>query len=431
MRRVQARSTQRYPWVAYAAWGWRLEIAVSALGLVSLLIASAVNRAAPLVVYAIAAFVLWKCPGLRGRCKARSADIRNVSHFERALWHCGIVGRQGDIPRVLKTAPMPVGMRYLVRLSFGLHFEYIESCAPQLATALGARTVQVKALPQCATYVEVAVIYRNAFPSLLNSPLLNQPTMSLWQPIILGMAQTGDSVRLTLPEHNMLIGGEPGAGKSVALSTIIAAAALDPGVTITLLDGKQVELAAWSAVAHTFVGPNQDDAIGALESVRREMDQRYEALLAARRRKLEPSDNTSLHVVVVDELAFYLRGGSKVQRDLFSELLRDLVSRGRAAGIIVVAATQKPSHDVVPTFIRDLFAFRLAMRCTSNDASDTILGQGWAAEGYSAAAIEPRDRGVGYLLAEGAVPVLIKTPYLSDAEIDILAARAESLRGVM
>jgi S-DNA-T family DNA segregation ATPase FtsK/SpoIIIE len=107
-----------------------------------------------------------------------------------------------------------------------------------------------------------------------------------------------------------------------------------------------------------------------------------------------------------------------VLRDQFAELLRDLVSRGRAAGIIVVATTQKPSHEIVPTWIRDLFSFRLAMRCTNSDSSDTILGQGWASQGFSAATIDPSMRGVGYLL----------TPYLSDEEIEAIAFRAYELR---
>ena len=134
-------------------------------------------------------------------------------------------------------------------------------------------------------------------------------------------------------------------------------------------------------------------------------------------------------MLVIDELAFYLRGGKKETRERFTELLRDLVSRGRAAGVvIVVAATQKPSHEIVPTWIRDLFSFRLALRCTSSDASDTILGQGWAHQGFSAATIDPTLRGVGYLLAEGGTPTLFMTPYLSDEDVDILAHRSFELR---
>jgi len=106
------------------------------------------------------------------------------------------------------------------------------------------------------------------------------------------------------------------------------------------------------------------------------MDFRYQVLLALGKRKFDPGDPEGLHLVVLDELAFYLRGGKKDTRDRFAESLRDLVSRGRAAGIVVVAATQKPSHDIVPTWIRDLFSYRIAMRCTSSDASDTILVRG-------------------------------------------------------
>jgi S-DNA-T family DNA segregation ATPase FtsK/SpoIIIE len=226
----------------------------------------------------------------------------------------------------------------------------------------------------------------------------------------------------------LLIGGEPGSGKSVALSTIVAAAALDPSVHLTLLDGKHVELVAWTNVADDFVGANQDDAVVVLEELRCIMDLRYETLAATRKRKMSPTDIEGPHVLVIDELAFYLRGGKKETREQFSELLRDLVSRGRAAGIIVIAATQKPSHEIVPTWIRDLFSFRLAMRCTSSDASDTILGQGWAAQGFSAASIDPVTRGVGYLLAEGGVPTLIMTPYLSDDEIEVIAHRASEQR---
>jgi S-DNA-T family DNA segregation ATPase FtsK/SpoIIIE len=96
--------------------------------------------------------------------------------------------------------------------------------------------------------------------------------------------------------------------------------------------------------------------------------------------------------------------------------------------VIVLAATQKPSADVVPSSLRDLFGFRLALRCTTPQASDTILGQGWATQGYSAATIGPADRGVGLLLADDGLPVRLRTFYLSDADIATLAARAVELR---
>jgi DNA segregation ATPase FtsK/SpoIIIE, S-DNA-T family len=139
-------------------------------------------------------------------------------------------------------------------------------------------------------------------------------------------------------------------------------------------------------------------------------------------------DGLALHVVVIDELAHYLTASDRKERSEFADLLRDLVSRGRAAGIIVLAATQKPSADVVPTSIRDLFGFRWAMRCSTPQASDTILGSGWASAGYSAADIDPATRGVGYLLHEGGIPQRIRSYYLDDSDLASLSKRAEQVR---
>jgi len=382
----------------------------------------------PYFVLGCAAFVLWRRPDIRRRVTSERTNRAAIRRVHAALWLCVVVGRDGRIPQVKRFATTPVGSRYLLLLPVGLHFEAMEARAPELCAALGARQLKVKVVPESARYVELVEITKDAFPKLLHSPLTTTANSDLWQPLFVGVGEDAAPVMLTLPEHNLLLGGEPGSGKSVALANIVAAAALDRNVSVTLLDGKQVELAPWANVADRFVGPDQADAVSALAALRDVMDARYVSLLSQRRRKIAPDGDFGLHVVVVDELAFYLRGGKKDQRDLFAELLRDLVSRGRAAGIIVIAATQKPSHEIVPTWIRDLFAFRLAMRCSSTDASDTILGQGWASRGFSATSIDPSDRGVGLLLAEGGVPVLLKTPYLSDEEIDLIAERAQSLR---
>jgi DNA segregation ATPase FtsK/SpoIIIE, S-DNA-T family len=96
--------------------------------------------------------------------------------------------------------------------------------------------------------------------------------------------------------------------------------------------------------------------------------------------------------------------------------------------VIVIAATQKPAADIVPSALRDLFGFRLAMHCTICDASDTILGQGWASLGHSAAAIAPSQRGIGYLLAEDGLPIRMRAFYLDDAAVERLARRAWGLR---
>ncbi len=95
-----------------------------------------------------------------------------------------------------------------------------------------------------------------------------------------------------------------------------------------------------------------------------------------------------------------------------------------AAGVIVVAATQRPSHDIIPVSLRDLFGYRLAFRCTTETSSDIILGHGWHTRGVDASTIDPDDRGVGWLLAEGGTPRRMRCTWLDDAEIVDIARRA-------
>ncbi|HET9443565.1 MAG TPA: hypothetical protein VFO65_09590, partial [Acidimicrobiales bacterium] len=84
--------------------------------------------------------------------------------------------------------------------------------------------------------------------------------------------------------------------------------------------------------------------------------------------------------------------------------------------------------DVVPTALRDLFGFRWALRCSTPQASDTILGSGWASQGYSAAEVDASCRGVGLLLHEGGRPVRLRAYYLDDDDLAAIAARATDLR---
>ena len=418
----------RHPWISHGIQGWRVELTLFALSFALLGLSQAIVAWGPYFLLGCTAFVLWRRPDLRQRYRDGVIKRRSAHRLTTAFMLCEIVGRTGAAPEVTSTELTSVGARYELRLPPGLHIDLIDHAAPTLAAALGARKVLVEAHAEDAGLVTLTEVRIDPLPEIVGSPLLGAERTDLWQPISFGLAEDGSEIALTLIEHNLLLGGEPGAGKSVALSTIVAAAALDPTATLSLFDAKLVELAPWRFVADHFVGTKVDDAIEVLEDLHAAMEVRYELLLESGVRKIAKHSDFGLHVVVIDELALYLRGGTKSQRDRFAELLRDLVARGRAAGIIVVAATQKPSHDVVPTSIRDLFSYRLAMRCSSNDASDTILGSGWASNGCSAASIPPSARGAGYLLAEGGVPVLIKAPFLSDDDIQGIARRAVALR---
>ncbi len=253
--------------------------------------------------------------------------------------------------------------------------------------------------------------------------------LSIWDPVHLGIDEHGKHVCVGLAERNLAIAGEPGSGKSVALNLIAGHAALSLDCQLVLVDGKRVELGLWRACADTFVGPSITDGIEALRHLQSTMDSRYDELLAAGMRKITRDSGVRVVVVIIDELAYFSAtvGDSKQQKE-FVALVRDLVARGRAAGVIVVAATQRPSADIVPTSLRDLFGYRLAFRCSTNASSDVILGHGWASEGYTATDIDPAARGVGWLIAEGGIPRRIKTAFLSDEDVAALARYAAHLR---
>ncbi|MGW0481181.1 FtsK/SpoIIIE domain-containing protein [Nonomuraea sp. NPDC003214] len=230
---------------------------------------------------------------------------------------------------------------------------------------------------------------------------------------------------------HLLIGGAPEAGKSVALHSVVAGLMLDPDTDAVMIDGKEgVELAVWEKVAHGGIRREIDDATAGLSWARAQMDERYALMSASGLRKITPGMGHGPLLVVIDELAAFTLHPDKKKRAAFLDGLHDLGARGRAAAVRVIAATQKPGSDVIPTYIRDLFDTRWALRCSTREASDTVLGSGWAARGVDASTIPLGSAGVGYLLAGASGPVRVKGFYLSDERLSDLAAYAANLRAV-
>lgn len=189
-------------------------------------------------------------------------------------------------------------------------------------------------------------------------PLSTVPVsgLSIYDPIHFGINENGDRVAVTLMYNNLLDGGEPGSGKSSLVNTVIGHAALSADCRLWLFDGKLVELDPWRPVADVFVGNDMALALAKLTELQHELDIRYAMLRKVGRRKILRDDGLDVILFAVDELAlFSATYGTKDEREEFVRILRDIVARGRAAGIITVAATQRPSADIIPTSLRDLF----------------------------------------------------------------------------
>ena len=256
--------------------------------------------------------------------------------------------------------------------------------------------------------------------------------LSMFDPVHVAMDETGKPVHLDFADHmGIVLAGEPGAGKSTGLASIVGHGALSGDCRLTLMDGALVELGAWRSCADVFIGPDINAAIAVLEAEQQLINDRCEMLLDTGRRKIAKGDGHDMHLVVIDELAYYSATvGTKAEREKFTVTLRDGAARGRKCAVRYVVATQRPSFDIIPTSLRDLFGYRWAFRCATDDSSDVVLGKHWAARGYTAAAIDVQARGVGLLLAEGKrVPRRVKAAWLDDHEVARIAAYAAALRG--
>jgi hypothetical protein len=215
-------------------------------------------------------------------------------------------------PYVGKIARTTVGDRVELGLRHGTSIEELERAGPIIAASLGVRDIRLVVNPARHDHVTLTITRRDPFESAsLPCPLVTAAEFDAWTPIPVGVDEEGEIVTLSMPEHNVLFGAEPGGGKSVALSVLVAAFALDPSVTLWLFDGKLVELAPWLDCAKRFVGPDIELAITVLEELRGEMDERYRDLLDRKVRKVSPGDGLGLHVVAIDELALYVAGWTR------------------------------------------------------------------------------------------------------------------------
>ncbi|MFC0533142.1 FtsK/SpoIIIE domain-containing protein [Phytohabitans kaempferiae] len=262
-----------------------------------------------------------------------------------------------------------------------------------------------------------------------DAPVPVGPSLSMFDPVFVGIDEFGEPVYLDIVYHNLLAGGESGGGKSGLLNNVACTATLATNTRMVLFDGKLVELGAYRDLADAFVGYDIDHALSVVRRLLTVATNRYRWLLGQRRRKVLPTDDLTVIVTIIDELAVYCTLlGTKAQQEEFATLIRGLVFLGRACAMPVVAATQRPSWDMIPASLRDQFGYRAAFRCTSRNSSDIVLGQDWADRGYNAVDIAPTNPGAVLLLAEGGIPRLVKTAYLTDEQIYHIVDYAEWIR---
>lgn len=184
------------------------------------------------------------------------------------------------------------------------------------------------------------------------------------QPVIVDIA--------TMP--HMLLAGATGSGKSVALNTILCSMLYCATPTMTqfvMIDPKQVELSAYDGLPHLAspIITSAADAVNALQAVNVAMDKRYKAM-ARKRTKSGTEAGFPRMVIVIDELADLML----VSKKAVEESIIRIAQLGRAAGIHLIVATQKPVVSVVTGLIQGNIPCKLALQTASTGDSVRILG---------------------------------------------------------
>jgi S-DNA-T family DNA segregation ATPase FtsK/SpoIIIE len=191
----------------------------------------------------------------------------------------------------------------------------------------------------------------------------------------LGTDNAGRPVIINLAKlPHLLIAGATGSGKSVAVNTILCSMlyCCTPNMTrFIMIDPKQVELSAYEGLPHlaTPIITSAAEAVKTLQAVNIAMDKRYKVMARKKLRNIEQTNYPRL-VIVIDELADLMLTSKKA----VEESIIRIAQLGRAAGIYLVIATQKPVVSVITGLIQGNIPAKLALQTASTSDSVRILG---------------------------------------------------------
>jgi S-DNA-T family DNA segregation ATPase FtsK/SpoIIIE len=272
-------------------------------------------------------------------------------------------------------------------------------------------------------------------------PLIKAGTTDIFGSTPLGTDPRQRPITAPLFEVNWLIGAAPGQGKTSVLRVLAASAVLDPVCDVWVHEhaGKG-DLEPYSQVCHRYTSGLDDEAIAyAAESarlLRAELEHRS-ALFKRLPREAKPDgkltrDLAMKYLRLRPVVAFF----DEVQNVVlhpeygaqFAEDIAYVIRLGRAYGIIVVLATQRPDKDSLPTAVTGLVSCRLCLKVPDQVTNDMILGTGAYKSGYDSSIFRAKtDAGLAWLKADGD-PQIVRTYYLDLNDSQRICSRARAMR---
>ncbi len=302
--------------------------------------------------------------------------------------------------------------------------DQIAALDKDLALAMAAPTIRIEAPIPGKALVGIEVpnltMGKVGLREALASPEFQKMLGKSKLAVALGKGSAGQMVMGDLASMpHLLIAGSTGSGKSVCITSLIASLLMNNGpkdVKFVMVDPKRVELVPFSTIPHlsTPVIMDMEKVVGALKWVTEEMDRRYKVMASAGARnisgyntKVSAAERMSYLVVVVDELADLM---VVAPFDVEQSLTR-LAQMGRATGIHLIVATQRPSVDVITGLIKANFPTRISFAVTSMTDSRVILD--------APGAEKLLGRGdMLFLPSDASKPKRLQGVYLSDIEVE-------------
>ena len=321
---------------------------------------------------------------------AAAIDARDEIAVNRARLE-GAIRSFGINASIVSVTRGPTVTRYDIELEQGVKLARVTNLAGDLALALGVINVRIAPIPDKISTVGIEVpnkiVSTVYLRDIIESPQFSGAKSKLSFALgkdIGGQCVVGNIAKLP----HMLIAGTTGSGKSVCMNSLILSLlykARPDEVRLIMIDPKMVELGVYNGIPHLYVPVVTDPkkAAGALQWSVVEMLKRYRLfseigvrdLASYNKHCLETGEQTMPQVVIViDELADLMLVASKE----VEESICRVAQMGRAAGMHLVIATQRPSADVITGLMKANIPSRIAFAVSSAMESRIILDQAGA-----------------------------------------------------
>ncbi|WP_431956412.1 FtsK/SpoIIIE domain-containing protein [Nocardia lijiangensis] len=294
-------------------------------------------------------------------------------------------------------------------------------------------------LNQFATYLSVPKVTASspapswvrlqvrAWDTLVAPSTLPEPIHSVvdLEAVPVGVTEDYELWRLRVLYGHILLAGATGSGKGSVLWSILAA--LGPAILAGLVD---VWLADPKGGAEFGRGENKlfvrfttdtDTILAMLTEAVEVMRERLARMRAEGIRKIVPSTDEPLILIVIDEAASLSSYATREEQQEFRRLTGLLLSQGRAAAVSVVAALQDPSKETMPN--RQLFPIRIGLRLDEPTQTTMVHGQGARDRGARCDEISEHTPGVGYVGEDGSTGfVRVRAYWVDDDATDAIVA---------